>query len=345
MTPRQPGTISARSRLKDVAVEAGVSISTASRALSGAKGTSERAVAAVLAASQKLGYRPDPVARAMRARTTGLAAMVVPGIGNPFFAELVEAVGNALRGHGLEMILADSQGSVKEEALRLETMIDRKVDGLIVIPTDYRASALALRYALATVPVVQIDRQVDGLAGDYVGVDNAAGIRAVLEHVAEQGCHDVVFVSDSAASSTGRNRLEAFEQGIRRVDGLKARTPLLGAFSLAFGREAVQKLTQRRPLPDALICGSDLIALGAIRELHRQDIAIPATVKITGFDGILFADLCDPSLTTLRQPLETIANEAVRLLRARMDGDTSPPRRSEITPVLQVHQSSLAGRR
>lgn len=164
----------------------------------------------------------------------------------------------------------------------------------------------------------------------------------MLDHIAEQGCHEVVFVSDSAASSTGRNRLEAFEQGVRRVDGLKARPSLLGSFSLAFGREAVQKLTQGGRLPDAIICGSDLIALGAIRELHRQDIAIPGTVKITGFDGILFSELCDPSLTTLRQPLEAIAYEAVRTLCARMSGDVSPPRRSEITPVLQINQSSRA---
>lgn len=342
MKAEGPRSISSRPQLKDVAAEAGVSLSTASRALSGAKGASERAVALVLAASEKLGYRPDPVARALRAQTSGLVAIIVPGIGNPFFAELVEAVEGSLRERELEMILADSQGSVKEEALRIETMIDRKVDGLILIPTDYRASARALRYAQASVPVIQVDRQVDGLAGDYVGVDNASGIRTVLEHVADQGCHNVVFVSDSASSSTGRNRLQAFEDGIRRVGGLSARPSILGSFSFAFGADAVQQLVVQDELPDAIVCGSDLIALGAIRELHRQRIAVPATVKITGFDGILFSELCDPPLTTLRQPMETIASEAVRLLVSRMEGDESPPRRSEIAPVLQVHQSSLS---
>jgi LacI family transcriptional regulator len=279
----------------------------------------------------------------MRARTTGLVAMVVPGIGNPFFAELVEAVENALQKQGIEMVLADSRGSVKEEALRLETVIDRKVDGLIVIPTDYRASALALRYAQSSVPVVQVDRQVDNFQGDYVGVDNGSGIRAVLEHIVEQGCQEVVFISDSAASSTGRNRLEAFQQGIRRVEGLRVQPPLLGSFTVSFGREAVQALVKRPVVPDAIVCGSDLIALGVSRELHHRDIAVPGTVKVTGFDGILFSELCDPPLTTLRQPLEAIADEAVRLLLARMNGDTSPPRRSEIAPVLQVQQSSLGG--
>jgi LacI family transcriptional regulator len=335
-------SIPIRPQLKDVARVARVSMSTASRALSGRGSASEKAVNAVRAASLELGYRPDPVARAMRAKSTGLVAIVVPGIGNPFFAELVEALEGALRVQGLEMILADSQGSVEQEAFRMETVIDRKADGLIVIPTDYRASAPALRMAQARVPVLQIDRQVDGFAGDYVGVDNATGIRQVLDHIVALGCRDAVFVSDSALSSTGRNRLDAFQVGIREVRGLSARPPLLGSYSIQFGREAMQRLLSEGDLPDAIVCGSDLIALGAVLELHQCGIAIPDDVKITGFDGILFSELCDPPLTTLRQPLEAMADEATRLLIARLDGDESPPQRSEIAPVLIINRSTKA---
>jgi LacI family transcriptional regulator len=331
----------ARPRLSDVAAEAGVSLSTASRALSGARGTSVRAAAAVAAASERLGYRPDPVARALRAQSTGLAGIVIPGIANPFFAELVEALESALRSASFEMILADSRGSVEEEALRIETVLDRKVDGLIVIPTDHDASGFALRRAQRSVPVVQIDRQVDGLPGDYVGVDSASGIRAALEHVALQGCRHVVFVSGETTSSTGRSRLDAFRLGVRQFPGLSARTPLLGTFSIEFGRRAVRQIARQKRLPDAVVCGSDLIALGVVRELHEHNVKVPAQVKVTGFDGILFGELCDPPLTTLRQPVETIATEAVRLLDGRVHGNVSPPHRSEIAPVLVVRRSSL----
>ncbi len=335
-------SFSGRVRLTDVAAAADVSLATASRALSGGKGASARAVAAVNAAAERLGYRPDRIAQALRVQSTGLVGIVVPEVSNPFFAEIIAALEIALRGKEFEMVLADSRGSVDEEARRIETLIDRKVDGLVVIPTDYRASARALRFAQRLAPVVQIDRQVEGFAGDYVGVDNAMGIRAVLEHVVESRARRIVFISDTALSSTGRVRLEAFKAEVRRVRTLVASPPLLGTFSIGFGQEAVRRLLRRQRLPDAIICGADMIALGVIRELAKHGIAVPEQVKVTGFDGILFAELCDPPMTTVRQPVEAIAREAVALLHARLRGDTSPPHRHEIAPVLEVRRSSLA---
>src|ERR1700751_481263 len=154
------GSIPGPVRLRDVAAAAGVSVSTASRVLSGSDRTSPRAVAAGLAASERLGYRPNLVARGLRSRSTGLAGIVVPGIGNPFFAELAEALESALRDAGLDMILGDSGGPPTQESQRLETLIDRQVDGLIMIPAGHYFSALAAQRASNSVPIVQIDRQV-----------------------------------------------------------------------------------------------------------------------------------------------------------------------------------------
>ncbi len=333
-------TFPSRVRLVDVARRAKVSLATASRALS-SKGASPRAVAAVAEAALQLGYRPDPIARAMRSRATGLVGIVVPGVSNPFFAEIVEALENALRARELEMVLADSRGVVLDEERRVETLLERKVDALIIIPTDYHLSAFAVRRAQQIVPVLQIDRRIDGLPCDYVGVDNALGVRAVLEHLVDVGCKKVVFVSDAGSSSTGRERLVAFELETRRVGQVKTGQPLLGTFSIEFGQEAVRELQRRRRLPDAIICGADIIALGVVRELHAHGIVVPDQVKVTGFDGILFTEFCDPPITTVRQPVQAIAREAVSLVWSRLSGDTSPPHRYEIAPVLEVRCSSL----
>jgi LacI family transcriptional regulator len=88
------------------------------------------------------------------------------------------------------------------------------------------------------------------------------------------------------------------------------------------------------------MCGADIIALGALRALRLHKVDVPGQVKVTGFDGILYAELCDPPLTTLRQPISVIATEVARLLNARLHGDSSPPRRSEVAPVLIVRRSS-----
>lgn len=328
-------------RLRDVAAAAGVSTSTASRVLSGATGTSSTTAAAVLAAARRLDYRPNLIARGLRARSSGMAGIVVPGVGNPFFAELVEALAAALRDANLDMILADSCGDPAGEARRLQALTDRQVAGLIMIPAGHHSSAEAMRRAHRSVPIVQIDRLVDGFPADYVGVDNALGIRHALEHLAAQGCRTVAFVSDGTASSTGRSRLDAFRLTVPRVPGLTAGPELLGSFTIEFGREAGRELLSSRPLPDAVVCGSDIIALGLVRELRHSGVGIPDMVKVTGFDGIFFSELCDPPLTTVRQPLQTIASEAVRLLQLRMGGDDAAVRRSEIAPSLQVRRSSL----
>jgi LacI family transcriptional regulator len=148
-----------------------------------------------------------------------------------------------------------------------------------------------------------------------------------------------VFVSGTG-TSTGRARLHAFQEGVRRQPGLKAQRPLLGDFTLGFGREVVDRVMLQRLQPDAIVCSTDIVALGVLQALRLRKIEVPREMKVTGFDGILFAELSDPPLTTLRQPVAVIAAEVARLLDARLHGDNSPPRRSEIAPALVVRRSS-----
>src|ERR1700734_503022 len=164
-------------RLRDVAAAAGVSTSTASRVLSGAGGTSSATAAAVLAAARRLDYRPNLIARGLRARSSGMAGIVVPGIGNPFFAELVEALEAALRDADLDMILADSRDDPADEARRLEALTDRQVAGLIMIPARHHSSAAAMRRAHRSVPIVQVDRQADRVPAEDPGRDHGLGGR------------------------------------------------------------------------------------------------------------------------------------------------------------------------
>ena len=267
--------------------------------------------------------------------------MLVPEVGNPFFAELVEAVDRTLHGADLDLMLGGSFNSIEDEARRVQAMLDRQVAGLILVPLHHRDSASALRRVPSSIPVVQIDRQVDDFQGDYVGVDNALGIEIVLKHLAAEGCRRVVFVSAVASSSTGLSRLEAFDRGIRRVQTLTADSPVLGAFSIDFGRQAVQTLVAEKRLPEAIVCGSDIIALGVVRELHEARIAVPDDVRVTGFDGIQFAELCDPQLTTVSQPVSSIADQAVRLLVSRLQGSTAAPSRTEVAPTLRIRGSSV----
>jgi LacI family transcriptional regulator len=324
-----------------VADAAGVSVATASRALANKPRVSPQARQAVLEASARLNYKRDPIARALRTQVTGTIGMLVPDISNPFFAELIEATARTLEEDGLDLLLADSDGSVEREDHWLITLGERRIDGLLVVPNHHDDSLHALRRACDEVPVVQLDRQVDELPADFVGVDNLAGLRMVIDHLLEQKVSSVGLVSGHASSSTGRARLAAFQAAVKQRPNLDAPEPILGDFSPGFGREAARELVQRKALPTAIVCGSDIIALGVLTELTAQGVRVPDDVLVTGFDGILMTEMTDPPLTTVRQPFTGMASEASRLLQLRIGKTTAPPQRSEIVPELVVRASSV----
>jgi LacI family transcriptional regulator len=330
-------------QLRDVAAEAGVSISTASRVLTGSGRCSPAARRAVEEAARRLSYQPNRIARALRARSTGSVGMIVPWLRNPFYAELVEAVDVFLEQVGLDLVLADARGLWEDEARRIHALVSRRVDGLIVVPTDEQASTRAVFEASQSIPVVQLAYQT-GLSTDYVGLDNELGIRLVLDHLVELGANSVRFVSSTISSSAGRVRLQAFWQGAEERS-LHREEPILGRFTANFGRRAVRQILDDGVMPDAIVCASDVVALGVIGELRAEGIAVPDDVMVTGFDDIVFAELCDPPLTTIHQPRRRLADATVSALVTRIGGGSEPARRIEIPPHLVVRRSSLRGLR
>ncbi len=330
-------------QLRDVAAAAGVSISTASRVLTGSGRCSTAARIAVEEAARRLGYQPNKIARALRARNTGSVGMIVPWLRNPFYAELVEAVDVFLEQVGLDLVLADARGLWEDEARRLLSLVSRRVDGLIVVPTDEQASSQALLEASRSIPVVQLAYQTT-LNTDYVGIDNELGINLVLDHLVELGAESVRFVSSHISSSAGRIRLEAFWQGTEERS-LWREEPILGRFTANFGRQAVRRILKEGTMPDAIVCASDVVALGLIGELRAEGVSVPDDVMVTGFDDVVFAELCDPPLTTIHQPRRRLADATVSALVARIGGERGPTRRVEVHPHLVVRRSSLADRR
>ncbi len=328
--------------IRDVADAAGVSIATASRALTGRRKVSPVSERAVLAASERLGYRANTVARSLRMRSTATVGMVVPRISNPYFPLLVEVVERQLSASGRELLLCDSQNDVAIEAARVDALLDRRVDGLFFISCDRRLSAATLARATAVGPVVQMDRYVDGLDGDFVGVDNETGIREIIEHLARTGCRTFGLVSSKTVDSSAHLRLRAYREATKGLDALSAKRVLLGDYSVAWGWEATQRLLAARPLPDAVVCGADIIALGVIAALGEVGIGVPDDVAVTGFDDIGFAAISAPPLTTLRQPADAIGAEGVRILHERLAGATGAFQRRTFPAQLVVRMSTRA---
>jgi LacI family transcriptional regulator len=320
--------------IREVADAAGVSMSTASRALSGRRRVSPEVEQAVLAASERLGYRMNTVARSLRMGSTATVGMVVPVISNPYFPLLVEAVERELSTSGRELLLCDSRDDVAVESARVDALLDRRVDGLLFIGCDSGASMATLSRAAAQVPVVQLDRQVDGADVDFVGVDDEAGIREVMAYLASRGCETFAFVSSEDVTSPARLRLRGYQDALHDRDEASRERLLLRDFSVEWGREAVGRLLAAGPPPDAIVCGADIVALGAIAALRDAGLEAPRDVAITGFDDIGFAELSSPALTTVRQPADAVGAEAVRMLGDRLDGSQRASQRRLFRPEL-----------
>jgi LacI family transcriptional regulator len=218
-------------------------------------------------------------------------------------------------------------------------LVARDVEGLVVIPADADRSAAALRRVAADTPLVQLDRQVNGLMSDFVGVDNQLGMDLLIDHLASGGVRSAVLVASDATTSVGRERRAAFDTAMSRA-GLSARKPILDRFTLEFGARAGRLLAARRSLPDAVVAGDDLIAIGVIRALTAHDLRVPTDVMVTGFDGTVLSEISDPTLTTVRQPYARLTRDAVELLLSRAADGSRPIEHRRLPPELVAARST-----
>lgn len=326
--------------IRDVAEAAGVSVATASRALSGGRRVSPDLATRVSEAARALGYRHNALARALRRGRTNTVGMIVPEIANPFFPAIVEAVERLLQETGRDLFLCDAQLDPAIERRRVAALIGRQVDGVIITPVSATESRDSLADAAQHAPIVQLDRYVADFEADWVGVDDELGMRQITEHVAATGARTCVFVSSRPESSAAQTRGSSLEAAAKSA-GLRIVAPhLLGTFSAEWGKQAATMIRALDPLPDAVVCGNDEIAMGVLSELISNGIRVPDDIVVTGFDDVRFASLTQPPLTTVRQPRERMALECIRLLDARISDPSSEVLRIALAPALIVREST-----
>jgi LacI family transcriptional regulator len=315
-------------------------MATVSRVLSGSHSVNPELAARVEVTARRLGYRTNRVARALRRQATQTIGMVVPDLTNPFFPAVVQAVEGALREVSFSLLLCDAGNDVAVEAELVRNLFDHQVDGLLISVCDRIASRQAARLAASRLPLIQIDRRALGRMS-YVGVDQAHAIGQILDHLAQQGCRSFAYITPHPAISTASERLEAFLSRARALDPDAGSRIYAGDFSFDWGHEAALRILRARPLPDAIVCANDLNAVGAMQALREHHVQVPRDVAVTGFDDTLLAVASGPQLTTIRQPVQELASEAVTALRAAIGDPSLPPRSTELQAGLVVRESSL----
>jgi LacI family transcriptional regulator len=272
--------------IRDVAKAAGVSTATVSRALEG-KGVAEKTRRKVLSTAERLGYRMNYAARSLKTRASMAVAVLAPELSNDFFMDVAEGIEQVLQASGYAMVLATSCNSVEEEKKRVVMLADRMMDGMVVIPAGSRGEHLQ---ALSDrgMPLVLVDRIVEGADVDAVTSDNEGGALALTKALLADGLRRIAFVGGDIALSSARERLSGFARALAEA-GIKPDPSLicLGGMEVEDGFRLMGALLKRKRPPEAMVAVNLLVHLGMERRLlgsRNQKQAEPYRPVVAGFD-------------------------------------------------------------
>jgi len=330
-----------RAKLEDVARAAGVSVATASRALNGQETVHPVLRRQVMAAARKVGYRPHALARGLRMQRTETVGIVIPTITNPHFTEAVQAAQDALAAAGYATIVSNAARDPQAERWDIQVLCAGRVDGLILSPTQTAAGQL-LALLPSHLPVVLMDRRIEGLPWDAVAVNVRKGAMAAVAHLVARGRHRIGFLTGPAGISTADEKLDGYRAGLRE-QGLAFDPALVapGDYTEAGGWLGTMQLLARRPAPEALIAANNLSAIGMVKAVRARGLRVPDDVALVGFDDTVWTQLVEPPLTVVAQPVATLGATAARLLLRRLAGQAPPePHHEYLEPALLVRASS-----
>lgn len=332
-----------RTTLKDVAREAGVHTSTASRALNEETRAVVNAetVERVLEAALRLGYAPHPLARGLRTNRTMTAGIVIPDVENPLFGPIIAGAESALSEGGYSLLIANTEPGNPEPDGVVDTLLDRHVDGLI-LATATRDDASLQALVDGGIPVVLVNRTTEGLALPSVLGDDHAGVGLAVEHLDALGHTAIGHIAGPQTLSTGRARQDAFRVWMDRL-GLVADSSNVEEaewFQVAPGYDAAKSLLARRPDLTAIVAGNDLLALGAYRAIREMGLEVGKDISVTGYNDIPLVDLMEPGLTSVRVPYREMGAESARRLLLNIDRGSLDGTRVTLTPTLAVRGST-----
>jgi LacI family transcriptional regulator len=298
-----------RPTLKDLAREAGVSLASASYAVNGNGSVGEQTRIHILEVAQRIGYRQNVAARAMKTGRTAALALIVPDLTNPFFPSLAQAIFRAARASGYATFLIDTEGNEVLEQAALAKAVDLGLDGIVWFPIRDKDTSNGV---LTRTPVVVLDRTVPGYA--TVGVDYVEAGRIAVRHLLDAGHRRIGIITGPTDIASMRDRCDGAEALIRAEGKLVFRVG--NAFSSDLEPEARAALDAGEAT--AVFAAADVIAIGAVRWIQAKGLRVPEDMSIVGFDDIPQAEQCLPALSTIELPVEDMAERAIAMLVAQI---------------------------
>ena len=324
--------------IKDVAKAAGVSTATVSRVLAKGLHVRPHVREKVLAAAAKLGYRPNLVARSLRAQRSKTIGLIVSDVANPFFTAISRSVEDSAYAQGFSVLLGNTDEDPQREATYLDLMRDTNIAGIIFSPT--RQTMARFASLPFDIPMVVIDRFMPDAEVDAVLLDNVDAARRLATHLLENGYQRIGALFGDVGT-TGDERRRGYQQALREYD-ISPLAELVRCVSprMEAGYAATRELLDLRPIPDALLAGNSLLAAGAMQAIRERGLTIPRDLALVSFDETTWETLVEPPITVIAQPTYEIGKTAAELLLQRIAEPDRPPRRIMLNGQLLARGSS-----
>jgi LacI family transcriptional regulator len=324
---------------KDVALRAGVSVSTVSHVLNATRFVAPERRERVLLAMRDLGYEPNAVARSLRVNRSRAIGLIISDIGNPFFTAVVRGVEDAAQAAGYIVILCNSDEDPDKEETYLRQLRSNRVDGLILAPAGVAHAYLRALVRQAS-PVVFIDREVPTLEVSAVVLANEPAAYAAVGHLIELGHRRIGMIIGRPEVSTTAQRRAGYERALlgARVE-IDPRLVQEGGSKVEPGREAADRLLDLAERPTAIFSANNQMTIGALAAFEERGVRVPDDMAVVSFDDFAWAGFFRPPLTTVAQPTYELGRRAIEVLLRRIEDGSAPPERIELPGTLVVRDS------
>ncbi len=332
-----------RLNMREFAKLVGFSKTTVSMVFNDAPGIPKKTKDKVLKAARKFDYQPSMVARSLRSKRTKAIGLMLPSITNPFFSEIVKGEEDLAIEEGYSAILCNYDEDIKKESLYFRMFEDRWIDGIIfsgIIGDKHEANYIE-EIEKKGIPIVFIDRGLEGHLDDVVMVDNHEATRRGTKYLIELGHRRIGFMSGPTEIRIFAERLKGYKEALQESEiEFDPSLVIEGEQSAKATEFATEKFLIQKALPTAILTTSDVVAITVVRALQKSGLVVPDDISVMGFDDIPFASLVIPSLTTIAQPMQEMGREAFKLLVDKMERKEVPKRKIVLSTKLVIREST-----
>jgi len=328
--------------IRKVAKLAGVAPITVSRVLNNSGYASDETRQKVKDAASLLGYMPNSLSQSLRWKQTGMLALVITDVTNPFWTTVARGVEDAASVAGYNVILCNTDESIDKQGGYLRALLQKRVDGILLVPAREEMDDIQQVKKLH-VPLVVLDRRLPKPLTDSVRCDSEQGAYLLTRLLLENGHRRIALLTGSPHVATVTDRLDGYRRAMREADiDENGEMVFYGAFNLESGQAMAHQALAAAPRPTAIFAANNFIALGLLKTLRAENIGVPEDVSVVAFDDLPASLLIDPFLTVASQPAYEMGREATTMLIKRLTGDESDAPWEVILPVEIIERKSVS---